>query len=190
MRRAKQIGCFFILLAAVLIINCCSPLTGKSLLTFFFDGVPGTESTDSENENIPDQSVDTVTSSAISRAANRTAMLVHYPYQEKECGACHNQNSLGEMVEQEPGLCYLCHEDFGTLFKTIHGPVAGGYCTACHNPHMAENEHLLRFTGQELCFYCHRSTAVLKNEIHMDLDGMNCTDCHNPHGGEDRYILY
>lgn len=190
MRRAKNITSLFIFLAAGFIITCCSPRTGKSLLTFFFDGVPGTDTTDLETGILVDQAVDTLSYSTISKVQNRTAMLVHYPYQERECGACHNQNSLGEMVEPEPGLCYLCHEDFGALFKSLHGPVAGGYCTACHNPHLEENEHLLRFTGQELCFYCHRSSAVLKNEIHMDLEGMNCIDCHNPHGGEDQFILY
>ena len=116
-------------------------------------------------------------------------MAVHYPYQEKECESCHDQNSLGQMVEPEPGLCYVCHEDYGTLFTSLHGPVAGGYCPSCHNPHKSEAQYLLRFTGPELCFFCHRTASVMANEMHLDLGEMNCTDCHNHHGGDDRYIL-
>ena len=178
------------LLAAGFLLTHCTQRAGKSLLTIFFDGVPGADSSGMASGVIVNEPVDSLPISIGAPDQTRTAMVVHYPYQERECGACHNQNSLGEMVEPEPGLCYLCHEDLATVYKTLHGPVASGYCTSCHDPHMAQKEHLLRYTGKELCFYCHRSSSVLQNEMHQDLDDMTCTDCHNPHGGDDRYILY
>jgi predicted CXXCH cytochrome family protein len=114
---------------------------------------------------------------------------LHYPFGEGECKSCHNEQSLGSMLASQPGLCYLCHQDLGDQYNYLHGPVAGGYCTACHDPHRSTKEKLLRFTGDELCLYCHRAESVLKSETHEGLEGMLCTDCHNPHGGEDNYIF-
>ncbi len=114
---------------------------------------------------------------------------VHTVLKTGKCSSCHDQNSLGNMLEPQPGLCYMCHEDLSTLYKTLHGPVAGGYCTSCHDPHRSENEKLLKYTGEQLCFYCHKAESVYKNEMHQDLEGMECIDCHNPHGGEDKYIF-
>ena len=93
------------------------------------------------------------------------------------------------MIEPQPGLCYICHEDLAEQYNYLHGPVTGGYCSACHNPHKSEHEKLLRYTGEALCYYCHEAESVLQNEMHEGLDGMLCTDCHNPHGGEDKYIF-
>ena len=115
--------------------------------------------------------------------------FIHYPYGERECASCHNEQALGSMLVAQPGLCYICHEDLSTQFSYLHGPVAGGYCTACHDPHRSENEKLLKRTGEVLCYYCHESKSVLANEMHADLEGMLCMDCHNPHGGEDKYIF-
>jgi len=139
-----------------------------------------------EPELIPGDSAST----AIGHEETGTeALLVHFPYAERECAACHDPNSLGTMLEPQPDLCYLCHEDYSRSYTYLHGPVAGGYCTSCHHPHLSEKAHLLRFTGSELCYYCHRKERVLKNDMHSDLEGMNCNDCHNAHGGEDRYIF-
>lgn len=186
MDRAGNIWMGSLLTVGVLLLSQCAP-SGKSLLTFLFDGVPEPDSTLAESQSInPKDSID----SGIENSAHAVSMqFVHYPYQEKECAACHDPLSLGTMVEPQPGLCYVCHEDFSTRFITLHGPVAGGYCTACHDPHMSEKEKLLRFTGEQLCFHCHQAESVYKNEMHEGLEGMTCTDCHNPHGGEDRYIF-
>ncbi|MEA3462326.1 MAG: cytochrome c3 family protein [Bacteroidota bacterium] len=114
---------------------------------------------------------------------------LHYPFGEGECASCHNEHSLGSMIEPQPALCYICHEDLAEQYNYLHGPVAGGYCSACHDPHRSTNEKLLRYSGEELCFYCHKAESVRNNEMHQDLEGMLCTDCHNPHGGEDKYIF-
>jgi predicted CXXCH cytochrome family protein len=188
MKRAARIHIGFLLVSGMILLCSCSPQVGKSLLNFFFDGVPENDST----ALVADQGI------VLPGVANKEeedivpqqqSLWIHYPYAERECVACHNEQSLGSMTEPEPGLCYICHMDLSEEYTYLHGPVAGGYCSSCHDPHSAENEKLLRFPGDQLCFYCHAENDVHRNEMHMDLDGMVCTDCHNPHGGEDKYIF-
>ncbi|MCB0292107.1 MAG: hypothetical protein KDH97_17765, partial [Calditrichaeota bacterium] len=89
------------------------------------------------------------------------------------------------LVMPQSELCYECHDDDREKYAHLHGPVGGGYCTTCHNPHRAENPHLLRMTPEELCFYCHQQEDVYRNDTHEDVLAGECLDCHNPHGGED-----
>jgi predicted CXXCH cytochrome family protein len=177
------------LAAGIALLSHCSPHAGKSVLHFFFDGVPADDSiqvapTD-QGTTLPVQEAHTQELAAIPEKL----IHMHYPYKEQECASCHDELSLGRMVESQPGLCYTCHEDYGDSFGYLHGPVAGGYCTACHDPHQSEKDHLLRFSGNALCYYCHKEESVLENDMHADLDGMLCMDCHHPHGGEDKYIF-
>lgn len=173
----------------LLLLSQCSPHAGKSVLRVFFDGVPEPDSTTIVVVNPEGVQPDTSGSAEAIIALAIPENSVHYPYDERDCAACHNEKSLGSMVESQPGLCYICHEDLSEQFNYLHGPVAGGYCTACHDPHMSENQKLLRITGDELCLHCHEKESVLRNEMHEGLEGMLCTDCHNPHGGEDKYIF-
>jgi predicted CXXCH cytochrome family protein len=175
--------------AGVLLMNQCSPYAGKSILHLFFDGVPEADSA----AIVPPETMGAEADSSGFRetlaATSETLHYLHYPYEERDCGACHDQQSLGNLVEPQPGLCYTCHEDLSARYNYLHGPVAGGYCTACHDPHSSVNNHFLRITGDPLCFYCHKRESVLENEMHQGLEGMVCSDCHNPHGGEDKYIF-
>lgn len=173
----------------LLLLSQCSPHAGKSVLRVFFDGVPEPDSTATVLENSGSVQSDTSASAETIIALAIAENSVHYPYDERDCAVCHNEQSLGSMVEPQPGLCYICHEDLSEQYSYLHGPVAGGYCTACHDPHMSGNQNLLRITGDELCLHCHEKESVLRNEMHEGLEGMLCTDCHNPHGGEDKYIF-
>ncbi len=153
-------------------------------LTFFFDGVPDTvapvHNQDSVlqtgNNNQPENTI---------LPAPETNRFIHPPYQDRECDICHSE---GALTMPQPQLCYQCHEDFSTKYTFVHGPVAGGYCTACHHPHMG-NKHLLLRKGQDICLFCHEKEQVFKNENHDGIENTNCTECHNPHGGEDRYFF-
>jgi predicted CXXCH cytochrome family protein len=174
---------------AVLLLSQCSPRTGKNLLNFFFDGVPETDTVPAELAGPEESSGDSLGLPRESYALVKPEQMQHYPYEEGECASCHNERSLGTMVEEQPGLCYLCHEDLSEVYPYLHGPVAGGYCTSCHDPHSSTYPKLLRMTGDALCYYCHAQEDVLKNEMHQDLEGMLCMDCHNPHGGEDKYVF-
>jgi predicted CXXCH cytochrome family protein len=159
------------------------------MLTFFFDGVPAPDST--RNDTIDNSAL---ADNNLSNQVNATPTvfaeyIVHYPYQEKECTSCHDENSKSELIAKQPELCYSCHDDFTSKYKYIHGPVAAGYCTSCHNPHMSKQQKLLTRAGQDVCLFCHDSKSVYKNEVHKDIADAVCTECHNPHGGEDRFIL-
>lgn len=189
MKRPGNIWFVILVTAALVLLNQCSPYAGKGLLHFFFDGVPESDTTSLLSENPEGIMPDSSTYSEGMLASSAPSGLIHYPYGEGECSSCHNERALGIMVETQPGLCYICHEDLAVRYSYLHGPVAGGYCTACHDPHRSENEKLLKLTDEVLCFYCHEAKSVLGNEMHEDLDGMLCTDCHNPHGGEDKYIF-
>ncbi len=189
MKRAGKIWTGVFLLLSLSLLDQCSPYAGKGLLTFFFDGVPIADSTETVSKELVSELVDSSDQVMAASLLQSPLIFNHYPYEERDCASCHDQNSLGNMIEPQPGLCYTCHEDLTTRFKYLHGPVASGYCTSCHDPHMSEAEKLLRFTGQLLCLHCHTAESVFKNEMHQDLDGMECTDCHNPHGGEDKYIF-
>ena len=178
-----------LLTAGVLLLSRCSPYAGKSVLNLFFDGVPEADTTLAARLEPGGLQGDSSGFHETILASAEPEHYLHYPYEERDCGACHDQQSLGNLVESQPGLCYACHEDLSTRYHYLHGPVAGGYCTACHDPHTSGNSRFLRMTGDELCFHCHKRASVLKNEIHQGLEGMLCTDCHHPHGGDDHYIF-
>jgi predicted CXXCH cytochrome family protein len=189
-RRKGNIGMWILLALAILVLSQCSPHAGKSLLSIFFDGVPGADSTNIPGSELTEVQSDSMATPTDPSEPGPPLVFIHYPYGERECETCHDPNALGNMVEPQPGLCYMCHEDLTTSYKYLHGPVAGGYCTACHDPHMSDHEKFLRFTGEKLCFHCHSAASVFKNDMHTDLAGMECADCHNAHGGEDKYILH
>jgi len=93
------------------------------------------------------------------------------------------------MIEDEPALCYNCHEDFSLSLPYLHGPVSGGFCTECHSPHMSENKMLLVRKGQQLCLYCHDTASLKEAGNHENLGEMDCAECHKPHGGDDRFMF-
>jgi predicted CXXCH cytochrome family protein len=168
-----------------LLVSCSS----KGLLTFFFDGVPvhdTLKTASSKGKGIDENSSDVFR--PIPLEINN-AYNVHYPYKEKECYSCHDEKSKSDLIMSQPGLCYTCHDDFTKKYKSVHGPVAGGYCTSCHNPHMSKEKSLLMRSGQQICLNCHESKSVLKNDAHKDISDSECTLCHNPHGGETRFLL-
>ncbi|NOY37460.1 MAG: hypothetical protein GXO83_07770 [Chlorobi bacterium] len=182
---------YFILIAIAFagILSCSSPEKSRKLLSFFFDGVPVVDSSMTDTiHSQPGLDVSGDTSALLAKTV-KPKYVLHYPYQERMCTSCHLENALGQFADTQPGLCYMCHEDFAEKYKHLHGPVSGGYCTACHNPHMSKNENLLRRTGQKLCLYCHDKDRILKGETHEGIGEMSCLECHNPHGGEDKFLF-
>jgi len=189
MKQAGKLVSGILIVIVLALFSQCSPYAGKSVLHFFFDGVPESDSTSMPGNEIGAMQDDSTDVFEEAVALSSPGGSVHYPFGEGECASCHNEQSLGTMLEPQPSLCYICHEDLSERYNYLHGPVAGGYCSACHDPHRSANEKLLRYTGEELCFYCHEAESVLKNEMHEGLEGMLCSDCHNAHGGEDKYIF-
>ena len=90
-----------------------------------------------------------------------------------------------------PELCAMCHEAKDTK-KFIHGPVAAGACTACHDPHESDNAKLLVSSSiNELCTSCHQAKDEFLHKttnIHPPVKDM-CTNCHDPHTEDHLYQL-
>jgi predicted CXXCH cytochrome family protein len=179
---------FFFFLALVL-ISACSPKGEYRVLNFFFDGVP--DSLHKENNVRIDSTVKTDSAGLLAgKTLNKGPhYLYHTPYYKQECSSCHDNNKKSSLVQTQPALCFKCHKDFNEKFAFVHGPVAGGYCTVCHAPHMSEYPKLLKQKGKELCLQCHPNSLVMKNSAHKVAVEMECISCHDPHGGANKALL-
>ncbi|NOY60272.1 MAG: hypothetical protein GXO75_15285 [Calditrichaeota bacterium] len=169
-------------------ILACSSGNRYKWLSFFFDDVPNPNAKIAKTDSLQADSSKSAFNARQIRPS-KPLYIFHAPYQEKACDDCHDLAYSSRLLQPQPQLCYQCHEDFKEQFAVLHGPVASGHCTACHNPHMAKNKKLLKRKGQQLCLYCHELSDILKNDVHQDIDNTDCTECHNPHGGEDEYLL-
>ncbi|VAW21056.1 hypothetical protein MNBD_BACTEROID01-1748 [hydrothermal vent metagenome] len=179
---------YFPLLIFLIFIIACSTQYNYKTLSFFFDGVPNPGDQDLQVSN------DSLTTDSTQNRSLRGQGPVpeysfHAPYKAKECASCHDQGTMGKLLQPQPGLCFQCHDDFNNSFEALHGPVAGGYCTTCHNPHQAKERKLLVRNGEELCLYCHNPELVRDNLFHNISEETNCLTCHNPHGGENRFLI-
>ncbi|MEI7897081.1 MAG: cytochrome c3 family protein [bacterium] len=189
----KRIGFLSLSVATVffsLNFSGCSSRHSHKTLAFFFDGVPpaqGEKTAISGNDSI--HKTDSAGLKGTLAKVDNNKIFYHQPYKLRECSSCHDQSAMGKFLKPQPMLCYQCHEDFSRKYKVLHGPVASGYCTACHEAHTGNYPKLIKRAGQQLCLYCHNTDQVFKNEAHKDIEDTTCTKCHNPHGSTDRKML-
>ncbi|NDY41409.1 cytochrome C [Dissulfurirhabdus thermomarina] len=126
--------------------------------------------------------------------------VLHPPAAEGECTACHEPTGAPHPGTGPPGfrtageggaaLCARCHEKRGTG-KNVHDPVAAGDCTACHDPHGAETEGLVRAGpgGAPVCLDCHEAEAFTRAAVHGPVAAGDCTACHDPHESPEPALL-
>lgn len=98
----------------------------------------------------------------------------------------------GRLVAPVHKLCIYCHaykslESDKSKGLWIHGPVAKGFCTLCHDPHDSKFRYMLLKKPAELCTRCHSSGYIMNTEVHKDR--ADCTGCHNPHRGKNAFLL-
>jgi predicted CXXCH cytochrome family protein len=113
------------------------------------------------------------------------------------CVLCHDFNAdlgiLNSERQSEGSMCFKCHSDRIGLFSQdyIHGPVAGGSCTICHNPHGSQFENSLHTPEQILCFSCHEGVEEQLNKavVHVPFRDGRCGECHDPHSTNNRWVL-
>jgi predicted CXXCH cytochrome family protein len=175
--------CFLVVGLLIILLSGCAPEKRFHILSFLFDGVPNSE-TNTKAAVITSATVDTTM--VVANKEVKPEYYIHKPYEEEKCSSCHESGFSNALILPMPKLCYTCHDDFNRTLSSLHGPVASGHCTACHDQHMAKNEKLLTRTGQAVCYYCHSQGQILKNKLHDDIGEKSCTECHNPHGGQNK----
>jgi predicted CXXCH cytochrome family protein len=120
----------------------------------------------------------------------------HTKVDDRTCINCHYlDKNLTSGTLDYPGenSCYLCHKNkiLAHSQEYIHGPVAGGKCTICHDPHGTQYEKNLRNPEQILCFSCHEDTEsdLRKRFVHQPFLRGQCGECHDPHSTNNRWVL-
>ena len=127
--------------------------------------------------------------------------------------ASHDRELTREFDPKEPvqrastvmEICLKCHSGaMNRKFK--HGPVDGGRCNLCHNPHASGNAAWLRKPSWDLCTTCHAEqgsgvhviTAFVKGTSHPTTKRRDpsrrgkrlaCASCHEPHSADTAYLL-
>lgn len=126
------------------------------------------------------------------------------------CTECHGfENPMKNVTSIQSGStinedCYRCHVDVEKEIRqasVIHGPVAGGNCILCHDPHGSEQKALTREATTTLCVSCHTDRYLLNHpvpghpmaSVQDPLDAsrpFNCISCHAPHASNNQALFY
>jgi predicted CXXCH cytochrome family protein len=117
--------------------------------------------------------------------ASDTVTYRYHPEVEK-CAGCHGDTARGYLVTgRQDTVCYQCH-DRKDGKKLVHGPLGGGECTSCHDPHGAMNVSLTVASAEGLCVRCHDQPHSAK---HMrESKAVGCVTCHEPHSSSKLFL--
>ena len=188
--------CKILLLSGFLMISLCGcdPVARHKVLTTIFDGVPNPPPpeqvcADYAEKRMAELRDELSGKKAADLAQKKKQGSEHMPYVEKRCDDCHDKTKESGLVTAKKDLCLYCHTGFikGTY---VHGPVATGDCTACHEPHNAEFPFLLKKNAGEVCALCHlekRTASVMHSKVAAQK--LVCTDCHDPHSANAPFFL-
>ena len=122
--------------------------------------------------------------------------FLHIPTgEEVNCQDCHKldttpvsyqrMNVMGATCQTD-----VCHQDMGKE-KYVHGPVGGGVCISCHNPHGSSEKHAVSRSALPLCLICHENKEyeLEQDHVHGIITSSGCIDCHDPHESTNRFQL-
>jgi len=107
-----------------------------------------------------------------------------YHPEAERCGGCHGDGGFA-VAGPTDAVCYRCHDrkDGG---RNVHGPLGGGDCTSCHDPHGSANPGLTVEAPGVLCRGCHDQKS---SEAHLRAArGKPCTACHDPHSADRPFL--
>ncbi|MDH4162662.1 MAG: cytochrome C [Nitrospirota bacterium] len=167
--------------------------------------------------------------------ARQRSLTKHGPMiDQKSCKNCHDPHFSDQsklLLTSPMALCLACHNkeletgrgkimDMKALFdqnKNAHGPIKGGDCISCHNPHGSNFWRILtQYYPSEfyttyadgkyaLCFSCHDKTAFTEQKtkvatgfrdgernlhfVHVNKvgKGRTCRACHEVHADSGQY---
>ena len=180
---------YLLFVVVVSLFWACSPKFSHDVKSFLFDGVPDPYKVEISAINDSLKLDSTSIKGVFRNPIIRNEFNQHPPYKKRECESCHDRGQMSKSKLPSPELCYQCHDDFNKTYEFLHGPIAAGNCTQCHNPHQSKLKNLLLKKSQDLCFNCHDSKKIIVNKIHEKIKDESCTTCHNPHGGSNIYSL-
>lgn len=117
--------------------------------------------------------------------ASDTVTYRYHPEVEK-CAGCHGDTARGYLVTgRHDTVCYRCH-DRKDGKKLVHGPLGGGECTSCHDPHGSMYPALTVAKAEGLCVSCHDQPHSAK---HMrESRAVECVTCHEPHSSSKAFL--
>jgi predicted CXXCH cytochrome family protein len=133
-------------------------------------------------------------SPALPREMTYRLYRAHGMQARKNCNDCHDEGARSYAITtRDADLCARCHEPRPAA-KFVHGPVAVGSCTVCHDPHGQTNPAFLVASGESLCFRCHTEADVLKHLAAPPAGGglpreKGCLFCHDPHQADGKFLL-
>jgi predicted CXXCH cytochrome family protein len=100
------------------------------------------------------------------------------------CEGCHTLEDGKLSAKPQKEACYACHTDYSKVEEGkkvfLHTPVAGGECTACHDPHASPLPKLQK--SEKGCRECHDAFPE-DGVVHKPVGYGDCTSCHSPHAG-------
>lgn len=190
-RLTRVTVCVLLLAPLTAVFAACAPATRYKVLDFFFDGVPD-PAAPPEAAAVP-ESASAQAAPARVQATAAPRRLIHRPYRENRCNACHDVARAFQVASPPANLCTGCHKDGFSRLRFLHGPVAAGACLVCHHPHDSTRPALLRGEVEAVCFGCHERGAVLAAPDHRAWEENGsvgtCLACHDPHGGDNPMFL-
>jgi predicted CXXCH cytochrome family protein len=184
------------MLLVSLLLVACTTATRRKMATIFLDGVPPEVSPTQAVQTATPAQADTKAPEAKAepvpgRSSDRgiTGLIVHKPYANRQCGACHESAFSQKLVGEVAELCQFCHKEVFAEAKYRHAPAESGNCLGCHNPHQSSEKALLVMSSPQLCTECHDEKDLALTVEHERIGQSTCQTCHNPHGGDRRFFL-
>lgn len=136
----------------------------------------------------------------------------HGPLYIGGCTLCHDphgqDNRYQLWAEGSLVLCITCHSNMQNLVSAknrlpyVHGIILGKGCVACHDPHAADEQFMLRKPINQLCLGCHPvlpggpgghpvagHPLSAPREHRRPGRKLTCVGCHDPHGSSFKYLL-
>lgn len=118
--------------------------------------------------------------------------IFHKPENEEHCQECHQMSlTMSEIKTGMEKSCLQCHGDLTSNIH-VHGPVAVGICTVCHDPESRPNKFRVDKSDADLCYGCHMDRKDIdskKKLMHGPVGAGMCTICHDPHSSPFDYQL-
>ena len=180
----------------VIFITGCNKVDRHKILSFFFDGVPPLEAKTEVREDVAAVDVNEQAVPIKAQGGAKQRRTVHGP--NRECTQCHKKQEkagrwgMTKLEKDVPEMCYDCHKNYMVSElegQYVHGPVAIGECSFCHDPHDSRFDFLLNESIPQLCYRCHEQRRIELISAHDEDTISRCNLCHEAHSSSKKKLL-